>query len=43
MTDREWLDFLGVVRRALLMIVSWIDKRLGYQSKRPPEDQHQPY
>ena len=35
MTDREWEEFLGVLRRALLMIVGWIDKRLGYQSKHP--------
>ena len=31
--DKEWLEFLVVLRRALLMIVSWIDKRLGYNKK----------
>ncbi len=34
MNEKEWLDFLAVLRRALLMIVAWIDKRLGYQTKR---------
>ena len=35
--DKEWVDFLTVLRRALLMIVSWIDKRLGYNKPHPPD------
>ncbi len=27
MTDTEWREFMTVLRRALLMIVRWIEKR----------------
>ncbi len=35
--DKEWIEFLAVLRRALLMVVAWIDKRLGYKNRYPTD------
>lgn len=28
--DNEWREFMGMVRRALLLIVRWIEKRYRF-------------
>ena len=42
MTDAEWREFLMVLRRALLMVVRWIEKTCGIGQEYVIEDDGKP-